>query len=614
MSCNWSVKKLGDLVKFTSGGTPSKSNEAYWGGDIPWISASSMDSTRYSESDLKVTTEGSKNGTRLVPEGTVLLLVRGGALHNKIPVGITTREVTFNQDVKALVPKTDEITPWYLLFWLISIKKTLLAKVENTGIGAGKLDTKILQELEVPLPPRAELKKLEKFCKALDDKIILNTDTNQTLEQMAQAIFKSWFVDFDPVKAKMNGEQPEGMNAATASLFPEKLVESELGLIPDGWNIKSIKDFGDVICGKTPSKKNADFYGGDVPFIKIPDTHGKVFITETSDTLTQAGDESQPKKRIPENSICVSCIATVGQVFITTKPSHTNQQINSVVPYDQNSLYYLFFKFKGLNKHFHDLASGGSATLNMNTSTFSKVALVRPTADVLEAFHKTVGGLMEKMLANQLENATLSELRDTLLPKLLSGEIELKESGAVDENEVVNRLLKQVDFGVKSKPRKSSIPNGHIGYITTSGTFGSDGGTFVDIPKAVQALTKITSADGTYGEIAGNALTENVLSGTVELATNNIIPLGVLTKICTVVFGKKTPIKPRNAVLLTSIHQAKNKTLDSIMNEQAKRFKFLEQSSMDEQEFGESLRYLESIGVVKCEGQHITLLDTIVQH
>ena len=268
----------------------------------------------------------------------------------------------------------------------------------------------------------------EKITNVLEDiesKINLNSQTNQTLEEMAQAIFKSWFVDFDPVKAKMNGEQPEGMDAATASLFPEKLVESELGLIPEGWDIASIKDFGLVVCGKTPSKKNAEFYGGDVPFIKIPDTHGKVFITKTTDTLTQAGDESQPKKRIPENSICVSCIATVGQVFITTKPSHTNQQINSVVPHDANSLYYLLFKFKGLNKHFHDLASGGSATLNMNTRTFSNVELVRPTSDVREAFHKTIGGLMQKILVNQLENATLAELRDTLLPKLLSGEIEL---------------------------------------------------------------------------------------------------------------------------------------------------------------------------------------------
>ncbi|MEZ8610819.1 restriction endonuclease subunit S [Vibrio sp. 10N.222.51.C8] len=311
--------------------------------------------------------------------------------------------------------------------------KGMSAELKKMDVGAANpaLNRNHVHPLQVEWPRREVQDQIVSVGAALDQKITLNNQINQTLEQMAQTLFKSWFVDFDPVKAKMNGEQPKGMDAPflskeVASLFPEKLVESELGLIPEGWDIASIKDFGSVVCGKTPSKKNDEFYGGDVPFIKIPDTHGKVFITETTDTLTQAGDESQPKKRIPENSICVSCIATVGQVFITTKPSHTNQQINSLVPYDQNSLYYLLFKFKGLNKHFHDLASGGSATLNMNTSTFSKVALVRPTADLLEAFHKTVGGLMEKMLANQLENATVSELRDTLLPKLLSGEIDLE--------------------------------------------------------------------------------------------------------------------------------------------------------------------------------------------
>ncbi|MEZ9908321.1 restriction endonuclease subunit S [Vibrio sp. 10N.261.51.A3] len=311
--------------------------------------------------------------------------------------------------------------------------KGMSAELKKMDVGAANpaLNRNHVHPLQVEWPRREVQDQIVSVGAALDQKITLNNQINQTLEQMAQTLFKSWFVDFDPVKAKMNDEQPEWMDAPflskeVASLFPEKLVESELGLIPEGWNVESIKDFGDVICGKTPSKKNADFYGGHVPFIKIPDTHGKVFITETSDTLTQAGDESQPKKRIPENSICVSCIATVGQVFVTTKPSHTNQQINSVVPNDANALYYLLFKFKGLNKHFHDLASGGSATLNMNTSTFSKVVLVRPTADVLKAFHKTVGGLMDKMLVNQLENATLSKLRDTLLPKLLSGEIDLE--------------------------------------------------------------------------------------------------------------------------------------------------------------------------------------------
>ncbi|WKY56865.1 restriction endonuclease subunit S [Vibrio sp. SNU_ST1] len=334
---------------------------------------------------------------------------------------------SFNGFCKRLRPKPEsDLVPEYVGYYLRSprFRNDMLAF--STMSTRASLNNDMIGRLDISYPSPESQRKVAHVLKSFDDKITINRQTNQTLEQMAQTLFKSWFVDFDPVKAKMNGEQPKGMDAATASLFPEKLVESELGLIPDGWDIVSIKDFGSVVCGKTPPKKNDEFYGGDVPFIKIPDTHGKVFITETTDTLTQAGDESQPKKRIPENSICVSCIATVGQVFITTKPSHTNQQINSVVPYDQNSLYYLLFKFKGLNKHFHDLASGGSATLNMNTSTFSKVALVRPTADLLEAFHKTVGGLMEKMLANQLENATLSELRDTLLPKLLSGEIDLE--------------------------------------------------------------------------------------------------------------------------------------------------------------------------------------------
>ncbi|MGI2206369.1 restriction endonuclease subunit S [Shewanella oncorhynchi] len=313
-------------------------------------------------------------------------------------------------------------------FWFYVLTKLNLNQF-SSGSGQPLLNQATLNAVECQVPSSPSFRALiGGVLNDFDKKIKLNTQTNQTLEEMAQAIFKSWFVDFDPVKAKMNGEQPEGMDEATASLFPEKLVESELGLIPEGWGIAKIKDFGTVVCGKTPSKAKPDFYGGSIPFIKIPDTHGKVFITETTDTLTEAGDESQPKKRIPANSICVSCIATVGKVFITTRLSHTNQQINAVIPNDIYSLYYMLFSFKDFNKHFHDLASGGSATLNMNTSTFSNIDLVQPSSKILEAFHKTVNGLMQKMLANQLENTTLAMLRDTLLPKLLSGEIEFVET------------------------------------------------------------------------------------------------------------------------------------------------------------------------------------------
>ena len=372
-----------------------------------------------------------------VKEGDVLISMTGsGPNAPQSLVGRVARvwknepDAWINQRVGRICLLDEDSVHLDFIFYWLSLPQSQDYLVSNSSGSANQanISGKTIESLPCPKVDYQTSKQIADLARKFDEKVILNSKTNQTLEEMAQAIFKSWFVDFDPVKAKMNGEQPEGMDEATASLFPDKLVESELGLIPEGWDIATIKDFGSVVCGKTPSKKNADFYGGDVPFIKIPDTHGKVFITETTDTLTQAGDESQPKKRIPENSICVSCIATVGQVFITTKPSHTNQQINSVVPHDANSLYYLLFKFKGLNKHFHDLASGGSATLNMNTRTFSNVELVRPTADVMEAFHNTIGGLMQKMLTNQLENATLAELRDTLLPKLLSGEIDLAET------------------------------------------------------------------------------------------------------------------------------------------------------------------------------------------
>jgi type I restriction enzyme S subunit len=424
MSCNWPTVTLDECASFQEGYVnPTQKKENYFDGPVKWLRAVDLNNGTIRNTSRTLSEEGFKSAGKsaLLFEPGTLAISKSGTIGR---IGILEDYMCGNRAVINIKVDKEKCDNLYIFYVLLMSRRV----IETLAVGSVQknLYTSALGSLELKLPPLQVQAAIAKQLSDLDKIIDLNTQTNQTLEEMAQAIFKSWFVDFDPVKAKVNGEQPEGMDAATASLFPEKLVESELGLIPEGWDIATIKGFGSVVCGKTPSKKNADFYDGDVPFIKIPDTHGKVFITETTDTLTQAGDESQPKKRIPENSICVSCIATVGQVFITTKPSHTNQQINSVVPNDANALFYLLFKFKGLNKHFHDLASGGSATLNMNTSTFSKVALVRPTADVLKAFHKTVGGLMDKMLVNQLENATLSELRDTLLPKLLSGEIELE--------------------------------------------------------------------------------------------------------------------------------------------------------------------------------------------
>ena len=211
--------------------------------------------------------------------------------------------------------------------------------------------------------------------------------------------------------------------AATAALFPDEMEESELGMIPLGWSFRQIAEFGEVVCGKTPAKSNPDYFGSGTPFIKIPDMHNNVYVTQPSEQLTVQGVASQPKKTIPPGAICVSCIATVGKVVLIHEPSQTNQQINSIIPRRSEYSFYLYFQMLEKQRVFLDLASGGSATLNMNTSTFSKVETLLPDDGVIIKFSEFIAPVFSQILANQKQADNLAEIRDSLLPKLLSGEL-----------------------------------------------------------------------------------------------------------------------------------------------------------------------------------------------
>ncbi|WP_312069435.1 restriction endonuclease subunit S [Lelliottia nimipressuralis] len=466
MSSEWSVKKLGDLVTFLSGGTPSKSNKDYWDGEIPWISASSMQSTRYHDSDLRVTTLGSTNGTRSVPAGTVLLLVRGGALHNKIPVGITTREVTFNQDVKALVPKSEDITPYYLLAWLISSRELLLGKVENTGIGAGKLDTKILQDLDVPLPPKAELLRLELFSKALDDKTILNQNINQTLEQMAQALFKSWFVDFEPVKDKIavleaGGSQAEATLAAmtaisgkdadaltvferehpeqyaelqaTAALFPSAMQESELGEIPEGWSIKPLDEIATYQNGLALQKFRPENESDFLPVVKIAQLK-KGF----ADGEEKASPNIKPECIIDDGDVVFSWSGSLMVDIWCGGKAALNQHLFKV----SSTKYpkWLYYKYTAHHLiEFQRIAEAKAVTMgHIKREHLSQAKCLIPSSETVHAFTPFFEPVLNKVISNRLETRKLENIRDTLLPKLLSGEITLPEAEqAVSEAENV---------------------------------------------------------------------------------------------------------------------------------------------------------------------------------
>lgn len=278
----------------------------------------------------------------------------------------------------------------------------------DTGATRGNINAKTYGDMEIELPSRKVQDKIVSILSSLDRKIELNNKINADLEEMAQAIFKNWFVDFEPFK--------DG-----------KFVDSELGKIPEGWKVGSLGDMGAVVCGKTPSKSNSNYYGGDIPFIKIPDMHGNVFVENSEDRLTEEGSLSQIKKLIPPYSLMVSCIATVGLVSINTKPSHTNQQINTVIPHNKSALFYLYQHIKNNEEFLKNMGRGGTTTLNVNTKSFSNIRLLIPSEIALEQFHGIVEGLFKKIEQNLHESRTLSLLRDTLLPRLMSGELEVPE-------------------------------------------------------------------------------------------------------------------------------------------------------------------------------------------
>lgn len=249
-----------------------------------------------------------------------------------------------------------------------------------------------IMKWKVSIPPVDEQKRIAGVLSSLDDKIDLLHRENATLEAIAETLFRHYFI-----------ENPN----------PE-------------WKEMPVSYYGKVICGKTPSKKNAEYYGGVVPFIKIPDMHGKTFVFNSEDALTEKGQASQKEKTLPKGSIMVSCIATVGLVSMNAIEAQTNQQINSVVPNNEQYRYYLYCWFKLMYDELNTMASGGTATLNLNTGDFSRIGIPLPDDDAIIRFHLQVKPLFEKIKSNQQQMQTLTTQRDTILPRLMSGEVKVK--------------------------------------------------------------------------------------------------------------------------------------------------------------------------------------------
>ena len=392
MRSEWKTKALGDLVTFSSGGTPSKQNPSYWGGNIPWISAKTMKSERISSSDLMITEEGLAAGSRMAPVESILLLTRGSGLFKGIPICLVERPVAYNQDVKCLEAQPG-VNIRFIYYWLKSQEPFLKARLEVTGIGAGKFDTKLLSELAVPLPNQIEQSKIVSFADAISEKIIANKQINDHLEQQAMALYRQTFV--------------ENNNDARRECRAD--------------------EYFDISIGKTPPRKEAQWFSMNPTnciWVSISDM-GRcgMYIADSSEYLTHESVDKFNIKVVPDNTVLLSFKLTVGRVAITDGAMVTNEAIAHFKTDKPEINEYLYCYLKDFN--YQTMGSTSSIATAVNSKIIKAMPFVIPTDAELVSFHSATAPMFEMIKTRQRENTRLAELRDSLLPKLMSGEIDV---------------------------------------------------------------------------------------------------------------------------------------------------------------------------------------------
>ena len=413
MSFNEKIELQKISTKIYSGGTPSRKKEEYWlDGKIPWLKTNQIGEFIIYNTDEHITEKGlNESSTKLVRKNSLVIAMYGdGVTRGK--VSIVGKELTTNQACCVI-----EIDPnqanYKFIYYQLKQSYNVLRHLSNGG-AQQNLNVKMLKEFKVKLPLLTEQNKIAEILYSLDKKIETNNKINKKLEEMAQAIFKQWFVDFEFPNEDGKPYKSSG----------GEMVESELGMIPKGWEVDSLSNLvKEVITGKTPSTKKSENYGDKYPFVTIPDMHNKVFVTKTERYLSEDGHKLQEKKLIPKNSILVSCIATVGLVSISSEAVHTNQQINSIIPNSIEEVFYFYEYLKLMEDRLKRIGSAGSATLNVNKGEFEKIKYIYPNSRIINKYNNTVKNIYEKIKLNEIENNRLAQLRDTLLPKLMSGEI-----------------------------------------------------------------------------------------------------------------------------------------------------------------------------------------------
>ena len=400
---SWDEVALVDVCEVGRGSSPRPINDiAYFeGGDIPWIKiADATVSGKYIYKTKEYVNSYGASFSRHLPPNSLILATSGVSLGQVKFLGIEG----CIHDGWLYLKDYNGIDKEFLYYKLISLQDYFHGN--SYGAAIQNINTDILRRTKVNLPSLQTQKRIADILSAYDNLIENNLKRIKLLEQAAQNIYKEWFV---------NMRFPDYENTP---------INPQTNL-PEGWRYGMISEYGTVITGKTPSTKKDEYYGSEIPFVKTPDMHSSPYVIETSISLSSLGAESQKNKFLPKDSVMVSCIGTAGVVALVSKPSQTNQQINSV-KFDKIYKSFYFYCFvKSLKSQLEALGSNGATMVNVNKGKFEGIEILIPTDDILIFFDSVVNANFNQIINILNQNQKLKAGRDILLPRLMNQTIEV---------------------------------------------------------------------------------------------------------------------------------------------------------------------------------------------
>ncbi|HCJ8580785.1 restriction endonuclease subunit S [Escherichia coli] len=460
--------KIEDLGKVITGKTPpSKISDAFSAQGIPFVTPKDMDGRRLIDKTERYLSSQGVEAVRncLLPQNSIAVSCIGSDMGKTV---LLPGESITNQQINAIVVDSEHFDYKYVYYYLSTLQDDF--KAIAGGSATPILNKGHFSQFKVSLPVKPVQNKIALILDSLDTKIEVNTEINHTLEQMAQALFKSWFVDFEPVKAKMavlesGGSQEDatlaamtaisGKNAdalavferehpeqyaelkATAELFPLAMQDSELGEIPEGWTLSEIGAQIDIAGGATPSTKTPDFWdNGDIHWTTPKDLSNvkDKILLHTERKITKAGLGKISSGLLPVNTVLMSSRAPVGYLAIAKVPVAINQ---GYIAMKCNKELSPEFVLQWCSANMPEIISRASGTTfaEISKKNFNPIPLVKPPLELVKNYTKQVSAIYSLIENTMRENNSLTELRDTLLPKLLSGEITLPEAEQIISEE-----------------------------------------------------------------------------------------------------------------------------------------------------------------------------------